>query len=768
MLKVVIFFAFLAIFVAGTEYRAPTQWWNTDDNKEYKDGKHRVPFPQCLVSGAKSNYLDSPSLIKLFDKAIDDELKNLKHEHHENKKHHYDDEMDYDNYGTKGDHHKSRSAATAAIKLTRDIMTVLACDLNGTDTDNLEHFLQKFKMPEEFCKYRDAPDCSEKKTYRTATGVCNNLERPYEGSSQTAFGRILSADYDDHLSEPRRKSVKGGLLPSCRRVSLALGSKPLFNREYNNFWVIYGQFMGHDMALSTPVTDTYSTPISSCTCDSKHDWNKCNVIDIKSDDPYLRGQKCMAFPATAQAFKNQICSLGVKEQMNGNTHFLDLSNIYGNTLRAAAVLRSDDGTLKSTRRHWAKLEFPPGQREGKSCVDATYKQPCFAGGDSRLMINLLFSGIQAIHLRAHNIAVKELHELNPYWKNNELYEVARQINIAWFQRVTWNEWLPILFGEENYATYFGGKGASEYKKGESEHKKGDSEYKKGESEHKKGDSEYKKGESDYKKGETEYKKHVAPVTYNEVATAAFRLHTLVRDLFSRCTPDGKRIDQLWLHDINAKAKFAYDVEANGLDSIICGAFYDYGFSHDGNFAHQIHHRLFETTNQYKQLWRNDLVAINICRGREHGIRSYNAYRHHCKLPKASYFEDFGDTINYDGIELLQKLYKDTDDVDLFVALALEDQIPGGVIGPVSACLIAEQFNVIRDGDRLFYSHHGVLTPEQLKEMQDYPIHCFYCAFVDIDEIPLNPFKSPNDSDNMLQRCSECRPFKFNYWKDKSS
>ncbi|CAF1534223.1 unnamed protein product, partial [Adineta steineri] len=46
--------------------------------------------------------------------------------------------------------------------------------------------------------------------------------------------------------------------------------------------------------------------------------------------------------------------------------------------------------------------------------------------------------------------------------------------------------------------------------------------------------------------------------------------------------------------------------------------------------------------------------INICRGREHGIRSYNAYRHHCKLPKASYFEDFGDTINYDGIELLQK------------------------------------------------------------------------------------------------------------------
>lgn len=32
---------------------------------------------------------------------------------------------------------KSVVAAAAAIKLTRDIMTILACDLNGTDTANL-------------------------------------------------------------------------------------------------------------------------------------------------------------------------------------------------------------------------------------------------------------------------------------------------------------------------------------------------------------------------------------------------------------------------------------------------------------------------------------------------------------------------------------------------------------------------------------------------------------------------------------------------------
>ena len=169
------------------------------------------------------------------------------------------------------------------------------------------------------------------------------------------------------------------------------------------------------------------------------------------------------------------------------------------------------------------------------------------------------------------------------------------------------------------------------------------------------------------------------------------------------------------------------MENNGLDSIICGLFYDYGFAHDGNFAHQIHNRLFESVNKYGQLWRNDLVAINICRGREHGIRGYNAYREYCKIPKATNFEDFGDTINYDGIQFLKKnyglveqntlsssfellIFSHPDDVDLFVGLNLEDTLPGALIGPVSACLLSLQFKALRDGDRLFYSHEHVFTP----------------------------------------------------------
>jgi peroxidase len=96
---------------------------------------------------------------------------------------------------------------------------------------------------------------------------------------------------------------------------------------------------------------------------------------------------------------------------------------------------------------------------------------------------------------------------------------------------------------------------------------------------------------------------------------------------------------------------------NGVDSFLCGSFFDYGFAGDANFAQQIHHRLFETTNAQGETRRTDLVALNICRGREHGLPGYNSYRQLCGLKRAIQFQDFADTMSIESVQKLQMIYQ---------------------------------------------------------------------------------------------------------------
>ncbi len=169
----------------------------------------------------------------------------------------------------------------------------------------------------------------------------------------------------------------------------------------------------------------------------------------------------MAFPATAQAFTDQICALGVKDQMNGNSHYIDLSVTYGSTRETARSLRMNkDGLLKSSTKPWSKFEIPPGQREGRSCIDSTETQRCFAGGDSRLMENPLLAGIQTQWVRLHNEFARELANIRPDWRDNDqiLYEEAKKILSALHQHFTYDDWLPILIGKQTTQQYVGDNG----------------------------------------------------------------------------------------------------------------------------------------------------------------------------------------------------------------------------------------------------------------------------------------------------------------------
>ena len=63
--------------------------------------------------------------------------------------------------------------------------------------------------------------------------------------------------------------------------------------------------------------------------------------------------------------------------------------------------------------------------------------------------------------------------------------------------------------------------------------------------------------------------------------------------------------------------------------------------------------MFESATKVGQ----DLLAINIQRGRSHGIPSYSEYRDVCGLPKIFAWSDLRNDMPAETINILQQVYK---------------------------------------------------------------------------------------------------------------
>ena len=79
----------------------------------------------------------------------------------------------------------------------------------------------------------------------------------------------------------------------------------------------------------------------------------------------------------------------------------------------------------------------------------------FVTGDVRGNENVELTVLETLFVRNHNRIAEELKVDHPGWNDQQLYDEARKLNIAAYQQIIYQEYLPDLLGEHAMPSYTG-------------------------------------------------------------------------------------------------------------------------------------------------------------------------------------------------------------------------------------------------------------------------------------------------------------------------
>ncbi|MFC7338206.1 peroxidase family protein [Haloferula chungangensis] len=388
---------------------------------------------------------------------------------------------------------------------------------------------------------------------------------------------------------------------------------------------------------------------------------------------------------------------GVREQVNENTSFIDASNVYGSDSVRAYALRKLDGSgeLKtSSSEHGDLLPYNEGGEENAPDSSGIW----FLAGDVRANEQVGLTAMHTLFVREHNHWAAEFKKANPAAGDDETYEFARMIVGAEMQHITYKEFLPLLLGARAIPPYQG------------------------------------------------YDGELDPTVANEFATAAYRLgHSLLSPEILRLNGDGETIEDGNLSLSNAFFDPAL-TEDYGIDAVLRGLAGQRCQELDITLVDDLRNFLFGPPGS----GGFDLASLNIQRGRDHGVPSYNSVRAELGMPKARNFRDVTPDRDLQG--KLASVYDSVDDIDLWVGGLCEPHVRGAMLGPVLHKIISKQFIALRDGDRFWYE--SALDPSLLEIIEqqtlskiirrnteigaELPDHVFLT-----DEMPAPPSSAPD-------------------------
>ena len=208
-------------------------------------------------------------------------------------------------------------------------------------------------------------------------------------------------------------------LPNARTVSNTVfnGANSPDQEGFSALLAFFGQFIDHEITLAmegSPSQPSITIPVE-------------DPADIFRQN----GITELHVSRTTQTLDENNCAV----QTSLCTAFLDGSAIYGNTQELAQQLKEEDGRLKSQIINGE--EFMPYKND--NATD-------WLAGDIRAAETIPLTVFHTLFVRNHNWWVEIIKSRNPGWTGSQIFHQARLVNVAELQKITVEEWLPIILG----------------------------------------------------------------------------------------------------------------------------------------------------------------------------------------------------------------------------------------------------------------------------------------------------------------------------------
>lgn len=382
-----------------------------------------------------------------------------------------------------------------------------------------------------------------------------------------------------------------------------------------------------------------------------------------------------------------------RQQINQISAYIDASNVYGATLTRAAAIREFDGSGKLKNSEGNLLPFNVAGL-ANAHAGPIAPEDLFLAGDIRANEITTLTCMHTLFMREHNRLCESILEDDPSLsgKDEVIYQKARRIVGALMQVITYEEFLPAILGHEAISEYEG------------------------------------------------YNDQVDASINNLFSTACYRLgHTM---LSSTIKPEN--LPEVKLRDLFFDPQLIIN---NGIEPYFVGLANEVMQEIDTRIIEDVRSFLFHAPTDNALL---DLAALNIQRGRDHGLPDYNQCRINLGLDKKEDFKDITEDNNL--AKALKKVYGNIDAIDPWVGSLAEDFHDEANVGELIYIVLKDQFERLRDGDRFWYENDSAFSEDEISELKHTKLSDIIIRNTNISKIQENVFFASDEES--IEKCKK--------------